>query len=847
MSDKDLIKQLLDLEKIQDEGEAGTIEQETALEENEAPDKDNIFDTISDIFTGTKRTEYASMPEIGAADAGSLGKNIKAAGGLLLTPNQRSQAQIIQAAVPGSAIREDKFGNVIVNMPDGKNYYLNKPGASLQDVLQTTSQILAYIPGYSAVAKRFANSYFKRVVGQVAASGATSVAQDLGAKGLGADQAVDVPKLAVSLVAPAVFEGAIFPVASATGKILKRLSKNKKYMTVGADGKPILSLEGKEALKEAGVDESQVSDEYVKKFFERFGRGVGDDINKVKQEAEFGIDLASSQTGLPKDRVNLANLYEATKGTFGPRAQKQAVEFFEKQNIQIRDSVESLLERFNKGQVGVNDLEGAGARILDSVRNNFKKAEDKIDTLYNTIDKRAIFTGGGSNIKLLSESARKSVLDSVGSLDPNIMKGTVAALNSIDDLVNQVIKKTPKRLTDAKIATIQAGKTKAAREVPVFDSFEKRRQYINDLINAARKEGGPDFRALINIKKSFDKFYNDAIDNALFAGGNVKNIAKARNAIVERERLFGINPITRGGKTISDKAGEVLHKIINDPDITPYEVINYAIGAKKIGVGQTPLRVIKRLKKIIGVKDIAKSLDNRDFVSLRTGVFDRILTNSIRNNKFNPEILVREFDDVFRNNKSFMGELFTGKEQRQLRTLVTTIRKTLQPRDLANLSNTGSVLSRALQQAGRGVVGAGALKIGGINYLLAVRNAFDRGVELFKQQKGAKVIQKELGDVTSDLLQAVREGFKSQRPGVKVGSGRVDTTPAITGTTQQSIGQQRDVRAPRIEPFELRGNFQGAVQPTQPVEPTQPVSSSMFASLFPQDALGAAIADRNRG
>ena len=61
------------------------------------------------------------------------------------------------------------------------------------------------------------------------------------------------------------------------------------------------------------------------------------------------------------------------------------------------------------------------------------------------------------------------MLDSVGSLDPNIMKGTVAALNSIDDLVNQVIKKTPKRLTDAKIATIQAGKTKAAREVPVIN------------------------------------------------------------------------------------------------------------------------------------------------------------------------------------------------------------------------------------------------------------------------------------------------------------------------------------------------------------------------------------------
>ena len=836
MSDQDLIKKLLDLEKIQDEsGEAGTIEQETALEENETPDKDNIFDTVSDIFTGTKRTEYASMPEIGAASGDSIGQNIKVAGGLLLTPNQRSQAQIIQAAVPGSAIREDKYGNVIVNMPDGKNYYLNKPGASLQDVLQTTAQILQYIPGYSSVAKRFANSYFKRVVGQVAASGATSVAQDLAAKGLGADQAVDVPKLAVSLAAPAIFEGVVFPVGSATAKILKRISKNKKYMKVGPDGKPILSLEGKEALKEAGIDETQVSDEYIKKFFERFGRGVGDDINKVKQEAEFGIDLAASQTGLPKDRVNLANLYEATKGTFGVNAQKKAIEFFERQNIQIRDSVESIVERFNKGSLGAEDLQGAGAKIQDAVIKNFQKAQDKIDTLYNTIDKRAVFTGGGSNIKLLSENARKSVLDSVGSLDPNIMKGTVSALNSIDDLVNQVIKKTPKNLTDAKIATIQAGKTKASREVPVFDAFEKRRQYINDLINAARKEGGPDFRALVNIKKSYDKFYNDAIDNALFAGGNVKNIAKARNAIVERERQFGINPITRGGKTISDKAGEVLHKIINDPDITPFEVINYAIGAKKIGVGQTPIRFIRRFKKIIGVDDIPKSLGNKDFVALRTAVFDRILTNSVRNNKFKPDILVREFDDVFRGNKQFMDELFTGKEQRELKNLVNTIRKTLQPRDLANLSNTGSVLSRALQQAGRGIVGAGALKVGGINYLLAVRNAFDRVVELAGQRKGARIIQKEIGDVSADLLDAIRSGVKATSK----------KTPIITGTTQQEVGRRRQVGAPQIEPFELRReNFQGAVPPTQT---TQPVSSSMFASLFPQDALGAAIAERNRG
>jgi hypothetical protein len=121
------------------------------------------------------------------------------------------------------------------------------------------------------------------------------------------------------------------------------------------------------------------------------------------------------------------------------------------------------------------------------------------------------------------------------------------------------------------------------------------------LINQAKKEGGPDYRALVNIKKSYDKFLSDSVDNALFAGGDdvVKAVQKARKSVVERERLFGINPITKSGFTIKDKAGEVLHKIINDPDVTPFEVINYAIGSKKLGVGQIPIKVVKRLKKIM--------------------------------------------------------------------------------------------------------------------------------------------------------------------------------------------------------------------------------------------------------
>jgi hypothetical protein len=789
--------------------------------EKKSEDTDNIFDKISDIFTGTKRTEFASLPEIGEYKGEGAGAT---AVGLLLTPNQESQADIIKTQIPGSAIREDKYGNPIVNLPDGRNFYLNKPGASFQDVLQTTAQILSYIPGYNAIAKRAAGSYFKKVIGQAAASGAMSAAQDLGAYGLGAEQKLDIPKLIVATAAPAVFEGAIMPVAGSIINVFKRLSKNKKYVRTNSDGSVSMTDAGKEALKDAGVDPNAVGDDFINKFFQRYTSGLSDDLAKARQEAEFGIDLAASQTGLPKDKVSLADLYEATKGTFGEKAQKGAIDFLENQKIQIQLGFRELGDKFNKGQIGVEDLEGAGAKILDLVRKNFTKAEDNVQTAYNAVNKQALYTGGGSNIQLLTNSARKGVIDSVGVIEPRTMPLTVSALKSLDDLAGQVGRSGQKKVDDV-----------------VFDTFEKRRQYLNDLINQAKKEGGPDYRALVNIKKSYDKFLSDSVDNALFAGGDdvVKAVQKARKSVVERERLFGINPISKKGFTIKDKAGEVLHKIINDPDVTPFEVINYAIGSKKLGVGGIPIKVVKRLKKIMGVSDIEKSLSNSDFVSLRTAALERVFSNSIKNDKFLPATLVREFDEVFKNNKSFMDELFTGKEQKQLRDYIEVVRKTLQPTDIANLSNTGSVLSRAIQQAGRGVVGAAALKTGGINFLLATRNAFDRATELFVQRKGRDKVLQQIGDKASDVIRDIRKGFQDPSKTLKEFKEflpAVPVTPTITGASQQILGQGREVGAPQIEPYEMPQ--QGSAMPV--------LDRNMFASLFPGDTLGAAIQERKR-
>jgi hypothetical protein len=55
-------------------------------------------------------------------------------------------------------------------------------------------------------------------------------------------------------------------------------------------------------------------------------------------------------------------------------------------------------------------------------------------------------------------------------------------------------------------------------------------------------------------------------------------------------------------------------------------------------------------------------LDNADFISLRTAALERVFGNSFKNDKFLPSTLVTQFDEIFKNNKDFMKELFTTSE-----------------------------------------------------------------------------------------------------------------------------------------------------------------------------------------
>lgn len=796
---------------------------------------EGLLSSIGNFFTGTKTTEYPDLPEIGELNKGvSEMQKFKIASGLFLTPSQKAQAEIVQAQIPGTSVLTDKFDNPIVVLPDGQSFYLNKPGASMQDVLGTTSQILQYVGAFGAVAKKFGQSYLQKILAQGATGAGVSVAQDVAAKPLGATE-VDTTKAIVSAAIPMAFETAS-PVVRA---ILPKLFKNPVFSTVDdATGEVTLTEKGKKAAQAAGIDLNVVNQDFIRNFVRELGKGS--EAKLASQQAgagQFNFRLSRGQAAGDDEAV--ATLFEAAKGSFGPDNQVLARNFLKQQNIDIETSAKGLLDKFNKGDFEIETLEGAGQVLFDSLKRNFKKASDKVDTAYNLVDKDAVYTGPKSNIEVLKASSQKAVQEATNVVSPKLTPSTIESFKVINNFVNKV----------KKGVTVEGQSTTKNINPTFFNDFETTRKTLSNLIQTSANK--TDKKNTVAVLKEFDKIYDDTIDNALFGSGNnpnaLKAIFNARETFKNKQKLFGLNDKVAGGVKIKDDAGKVINKILNEPDVTPLKTINYIFGQGQLGLKNESLTVVKRLKDIFGVegKDFAKQAStNQDFQALRTASFDKLIADSVKNGKFSPQSFVKQWETVSSKNKYLLNELFTQPEIKTIDTFVKEVRKTFVPKDLANYSNTASALSKIVQQVGRGLAGIIGFKAGNIQGLLVARGAVDRFKDVYSQKAAKKLISKE---ISSDLNY--------------IDPGSRNILGGVTGTIQELLGEIEAVRAPRVPlglfpksqtqptnqeprtevPILDRNVMTAATTPTATT--LQPADrSQQYAGLFPFDVTGQQIA-----
>ena len=730
VTDPNLIKKLQEksgnvipnnLKKVTDESLIATLQKK---KEQQAPSFFNkSLTAISDFFTGTKKTEYADLPEIGEYKGQG---EFKIALGLNITPDMKAQAEIIQAQVPGSKIFQDKYNNPIVTMPDGKSFYLNRPGASAQDFIQTISQILQYIPGQSYVAKKLGRSYLSRSIAAGAAGGGTSIAQDIAAMQLGAED-INMTKAAISTATPVVFEGIINPVIGLT---FRKLFGNPKYTEI-VEGKIKLNDKGKKAAKAAGIDVDNLDESYIQQFAKELEGGVDETLASVQAGAgQFGFRLSVGQA--KQNFESIAILNEARKGAYGPKAQKDALEFFKNQGIDIENSAKSLMNKFNRGELDDLTLQDSGQIIQDGLKKVFKKKSEEVTTAYNAIDKDAVFNAQESNSKNLLKSINGIFNEGEALLDAQLTPSAIKANKLVNDFITKINGSKKTKINDLTI-----------------NNFELVRKKLNAYIGTATSK--TDRKSSYLIKKEFDKFYDDALDNALFGSGDdpviLNTIKKARYLFNRREKLFGDNTIVKNGFKIKDQSTKIVNTILHDAEVTPDKTIDYIFGSGQLGLKAQSLSVVQKLKDVFSVETKNLGLQaqtNKDFQALRTAAFNKIIRDSIKNGRFQPKSFHDQYKNIMNKNSDIMKELFDESELKLIDEFTNEVGKTFLGKDLVNASNTASGLSRMIQQFGRGLIGIVGFKLANIQGLLAARGLFDRTRDVFHQKTAQKLIETEL-------------------------------------------------------------------------------------------------------
>lgn len=727
-----------------------------SLKSGEGPK--GIVQTVANWFTGSKSTEFPEMQAFAptnilspAYEGQGIGTRLKILTGAMLTPDLKTQSDIILNQIPGSSMASDKFGNPIVVMPDGKTFYLNKPGADIEDITQLTSQILQYAPGAGYATKTFAGDLLKRALAQGAVGAGVSMGQDIAAMPLGGE-GVSYGKAAISAAIPFATEITLTPAVNA---FFNKFGKNKEFFTVDLNGTPTLTEKGISAARAAGIDVTNLDKAALnKKFTELAQRSetgnpafnkLQDAYNQwrienpsAQSEKQFGIKLTGAQQA--GDKIGVATLYAAVEGKYGPVVQAAAKEFLDEQNISIANAAKDLLSKFDKGEIKFSDLEGSGERIISTIRNNFKKKSDEVKTAYNLVNNEAIYLGGNSNLDVLEASFMKALQDASGnSVDPTLTPGTVFIQKELKNFLDKI------RSGSIIEGTGEGGKIQYVKPT-IYNEFSMMRKKFDSAYKGAAKEG-PDKLNILALKEEFDKFTDDAIDNALFGSGEnpliLDAVKKARQTFQEKQKLYGVNRKVKDGIIINDPAGKVVQKIVQDDTVSPKEAIDFIFGTAEIGAKNDSVQIVRRLKKIFDAEDMAKP--NADFDALKRAFVQRITRNSMNDatNEFVPQKLVTQWNATIRKYPEVINELFTKEEQKYLTDFVNTVRKTLRPTE-KNLEQPIGLINRLVLAVGAIAAGNVGIQAGNLYGGMAARNLWSQTVDTFHRSQAKKMVMQQL-------------------------------------------------------------------------------------------------------
>jgi len=751
---------------------------------------------LQSIASGDRAVEFPDLSEfsstigLDATDMGpeggtSMGDAARRLAAYTTGLTRKEQAQIIRG-IEGARMTRDKFDNPIVEYK-GQKFYVNKPGATGADLTTFFATVGSFMPfGRLAriVQKATGGGRLAGVATQGAAGGLQQVTLDETGRALGADQRADLLRTAISTLGAGAgeFLGQALSRALSSYKLgneVRRLLGGERAY-VNKDGS--LSDTARQTMKAMGVDPDAVEADIAKQVLQ-VARGGGTEPTRkavaeaLPLESEFGVTLRPGQrigeadkTVAQREDLIMAgdDRAAATLRGDGPNPLPASVEG------QRQAAVTALRETQEKVS-GVPNVDADITRrtdIIDDIAVGLQTGREAAKDAEQVAWEAAKPMMNG--VQILFEGVKQIKPFIRRGLDEKDFLGVVTKANTPEafDLLkglNKQISVYQRRADSGDVSNIRVN----------MKTIEMMRRSIVARLGQ-KNIGDTDFAALVTIKNSFDDWMDDVFSSALVKGdaAALDALKQARSA----SRVF--NQRYTANKTIEQ---------ITREEMDPRTVVQSLGLMNQKGFGPNALKVVQHIKN--NFDDDA--VGNQTLQRLKAATFMSFHENAIKPVERGGETVFsltgqtvsNNINQILRQNKRYMEELFTPGEIKKLRRYATMLRRVsyLPQRDRSNPSQSGTTFARALKNlttgggggAGTGLFGYALLSHLGVTDMSAIAAASVAG-------SAGAALGKKQGDRLANILRNMRVGNElTRRP--LIDKPLSATAPAAVGADVSQV------------------------------------------------------------
>lgn len=444
-----------------------------------------------------------------------------------------------------------------------------------------------------------------------------------------------------------------------------------------------------------------------------------DEIDKGQMAMAGGIGFASPYIGkvfnwakgkLSGGKANISKGQEMAKAN-GMKIDDKQAELLGKARTNIDKSVpdDALIAQYNHG------LKLTRGEATGNIKQ--MKAENVLRTKPGLQDKfQQTKANNNANIESSLKQQRKSMYSGTGDdFEPSLTAGTaqdaliqaertakkayvdefqkVGKLAVKPEATNNLQGGVSKALKSGEVRLHRTNTPKANEAMEILneeimskqgaislDDYKQARGYVNSLYSNTMDK--TDKRALTIIKKEYDDWFYNSVDDSLLSGdkGAVDQLLKARSMMTDYSKKFNSK----------DNVNKVIKTIV-EQEKTAEEFSQMLFAVNGINKGGSA-NLVKAYGNAVGK-------DSEGFRALQAHVFERMVSKGGKIKGV--QSLESVFNDAFKDKgKSLMRELYTQEQAVAMKSLKRSLGKLIIPDEVKNGSGSGQFVASVLQDSG---------------------------------------------------------------------------------------------------------------------------------------------------